>query len=140
MISIDRKMSRFILSITKQYSDRIIFDPNAGGFYFWTGIRSDQPVIFPPFDILETEASLARLEQASLINIIQRIMGGGMIFCITPELLHYRSFWFDRFSKKFMAGFVSGVVVSITANLLTAPIRSGLCMLYRLLLRLIQIQ
>lgn len=119
MIGIDRKVCRDILKTTKDYSVSILFDPALGGYCRWNMRHPEKIDLKSSVPVCEVPGALQRLEKMDLIHKIQGIASGGVIFCITPELLHSKSFWFDRVTKKFLAGFVSGVFVGITANILT---------------------
>lgn len=118
MISIDRKVSRDILKVTKDYNVKILFDPALGGFSIWHMSHPDKVECVPSVSIAEVPGALERLEERGMIKKTQGIWGGGMIFHITPELLHAKAFWWDRFSKKFWGGFVAGVVASVASGLI----------------------
>lgn len=134
MIRFDRKLCRDILRITTDYNTSIIFDPAVGGFALWHLHHPDRAEVIPSIPLSEVPASLSRLEERSMIQTIQRSMNGAVIFRIRPELLHAKAFCWDRFTKKFWGGFVSGILVGLIANLLTAPVQSLLSALFRLLL------
>ena len=118
MISIDRKTIKDILKVTESYDESIFFHPNIGGFCIWPGYFPDQASVKPSSDICEIPGSLNRLVDAKLIIKIQGAYDNGMIFRITPELLHSKAFWFDRVSKKFLGGFLTGVAAAVVADLL----------------------
>lgn len=131
MISIDRKVSRDILKTTKQYDQSILFDPSLGGFAIWRMSHPDKADQVCSVPVSEVPGALQRLADRGMINKIQGTWSGGMIFRITPELLHAKAFWWDRFSKKFWGGFVMGVITALTANLLTGPAQSMLSALFQ---------
>lgn len=118
MISIDRKVSRDILKITTQYNDSILFDPTIGGFCKWRGTHPDKAEQIASVPVSEIPGALRRPEERGMIKKIQGLMGDGMIFRITPELLHAKAFWWDRFTKTYVAGFVSGVLTTVVSGLL----------------------
>lgn len=134
MIRIDRYVCRDILKVTRDYQTQIVFAPDLGGFGVWIGCRPNREEVIPTVNVSEVPGSLERLIDRGLINKIQGLSGGGMIFTITPELLHAKAFWWDRFTKVFWGGFVIGVVTGLLANLLTAPVQSLISELLRLLL------
>lgn len=118
MISIDRKVSRDILSVTKDYNVKILFDPALGGFAVWHMSHPDKANRVPSVPITEVSGALERMEERGMIKKIQGTWGGSMIFCITPELLHAKAFWWDRFSKKFWGGFAAGIAASVASGLI----------------------
>ena len=124
MIRIDRKTCRDILSLTKSYNVDLFFSPDHGGYSYWHSSHPKSIDKTPSINVKEVPDSLSRLAKQGLIKKIQGIMGGGMIFRITPELLHYKAFWFDRFTKKFFGGFVSGIAVTVIADLIIRFIAS----------------
>lgn len=134
MIRIDRRVCRDILKVSKDYDKSILFATELGGFSVWHGSRPDRVDVMSSVNVSEVPGSLERLIDRGLINKIQSLSGGGMIFTITPELLHAKAFWWDRFTKVFWGGFVIGVVTGLLANLLTAPAQSLISELLRLLL------
>lgn len=118
MISLDRKLCKDILRFTSDYNASVIFDPALGGFAHWHMSHPDAVEMVSSIPANEVSGSLARLEQRSMVRIIQRSAGGSVIFRITPELLHAKSFWWDRFTKTYLAGFISGVLTAVVGGLL----------------------
>lgn len=118
MISIDRKVIRDILKVTKDYNVKILFDPALGGFAPWNMSHPDKAERAPSVPISEVSGALKRLEECGMIQKVQGTWNGGMVFRITPELLHAKAFWWDRFSKKFWGGFATGIVASVIAGLI----------------------
>lgn len=118
MIRFDRKTCRDILKVTKNYNTSVFFHPNIGGYCVWTGSVPDQASVLPSIPLKEVPGSLNRLIEYGLITKRIGAMDNGMVFRITPELLHYKSFWWDRFSRKYIAGFISGVFTSVVAGLI----------------------
>lgn len=126
MVSIDRKVCRDILKLTRQYDSAILFDPDLEGYSLLDYVAPSKADVLSSVPVSEVPGSLRRLIDRGMIEKQQGISGGGMIFNITPELLHAKAFWWDRFTKCFWGGFVSGVAVGITANLLTGYDQSAL--------------
>ena len=118
MIRIDRKTCKDILKVTKSYDDDIFFHPSIGGFCIWTGSHPDHASVKSSSDIDEIPGSLNRLVDSKLIIKQIGTMDKGMIFHITPELLHYKAFWFDRISRKFATGFLAGVASAVAADII----------------------
>ena len=116
MINMDRKTCRDILRVTTSYKDWICFSHEDGGYSLSS--NSDSLVISSSIPLKEVSGSLLRLEASGLIKKISDVWGDDMIFVITPELLHYKAFWFDRLTKTYLAGFISGVGVSVISGLL----------------------
>lgn len=118
MISIDRKTCRDILNVTRDYNQKIMFDPSLGGYSIWrmhNSVKIEQSCTVP---VSEVPGSLQRLIDRNMIEKVQGIMGGGMIFRIRPDLLHAKAFWWDRFTKKFWGGFAAGVATSVVSGLI----------------------
>lgn len=126
MISIDRKVSRDILKVTRDYNQKVLFDTSLGGYSIWRMHNTGKIEQTSSVPASEVPGALQRLADRGMIEKVQGIMGGGMIFRIRPELLHARAFWWDRFTKKFWSGYVLGVITALTANLLTGPALSVL--------------
>ena len=133
MISIDRKVCRDLLKITTDYNVSLFFDPDLGGYCMWHMHRPDNVEFVSSVPVTEVPGSLQRLEKRNMIKKIQGSMNGAIIFQITPELLHAKAFWWDRVSKRFIGGFVTGVVVGIAANLLTPFIQQAFSKLFELI-------
>lgn len=115
MIRIDRKVCRDILKLTNSYDDQIIYDPDLKGFALWSGSFPGQ-VSTPSVEPAEILGSLNRLCENKFLVMQTGVHRGGMIFSITPELRHRNAFWFDRVSKTYAGGFVSGVLTSVVAG------------------------
>lgn len=117
MIRIDRKTCRDILRVTKRYDNKVFFHPDISGYCLWSGAHPKHASVVSSVPVSEVFGSLNRLNDQKLIEKQMGVMGNGMIFCITPELLHYKAFWFDRFTRTFLAGFLSGIATSVVAGL-----------------------
>lgn len=118
MVSIDRTVCRDILKMTTDYDVRVLFDPNAGGYSIWKGSYPEHAFLSSSVPISEVPGALSRLERDSRIKTFQKAYGGLWIFLITPELLHAKAFWWDRFSKTYLAGFISGAAATFAGGLL----------------------
>jgi hypothetical protein len=111
MIRIDRKLSKAILKISDSYDSEFFYDIDKSEILFNDKLYS------VPIDKAEIKASLDRLINAGyLIPSVNSWCTVG--FSISPELKHAKAFWFDRVTKRFIYGFISGVVTSVTAALL----------------------
>lgn len=118
MIAIDRKVCKDILKLTKDYNTSVIFAPDINGYAIWHKYhpeKADQPSSVPAHEVKD---SLVRLSDRKMILKIQGSMSGAVVFRITPELLHAKAFWWDRFSKTYVAGFISGVASSVAGGLI----------------------
>ena len=135
MIAIDRKVCRDILKMTTDYNVSVFFGPALGGYSTWHLHYPENVELVSSVPIAEVPGALQRLEDRNLIKKIQGSMNGGVIFRITPELLHAKAFWWDRFTKKTIGGFVIGVLIGLSVNLLTGPIQSLISELLQLLSR-----
>ena len=133
MISIDRKVCKDILKITKDYNVSVIFAPELGGYAKWHMYLPEKAERISSVRVDEVPEALNRLVERKFIRKINGSMSGAMVFRIMPELLHAKAFWFDRFSKKFWVGLVSGIVIGLIANLLTGPVQLLLSKLFQLL-------
>ena len=118
MISIDRKVCKDILKVTKDYNVSIMFSPDIEGYAVWHMHHPEKANQLSSVPVSEVLGALDRLSEKKLIKKIQGSLGGGMVFRITPELLHYESFWWDRVSKTYVAGFASGVLTTVCGGLL----------------------
>jgi len=118
MLRMDRKTCHDILKVTNSYDTSIFFHPNIGGFCIWTGLVPDQGSVKPSIPISEVPGSLNRLCEQKLIEKMIGTMDNGMIFRIAPELLHYKAFWWERFTKTYVAGFFSGIAATVIAGLI----------------------
>lgn len=130
MISIDRKIASAVLRLTKNYSDEIWYDPETNTFHIVrSGNEPDRfvPVPVPPSEVRE---SVDRLVAAGWLVVLYKIRGGEFYFRITSRLLHRKAFWLDDFTRKFWGGFVagliSGMLVTVIGELLIAFLRSVL--------------
>lgn len=118
MISIDRKARHDILEVTKNYDDDIFFHPNIDGFCIWTGAHPDRASVKPSISCSEVPGVLNRFKQSGLIDEVIGVDGHGMIFRITPELLHYKAFWWDKSGRPFILGFISGIAATVISGLI----------------------
>lgn len=118
MIRIDRKTCRDIQSLAKSYDENLFFSPDLGGYCHWSNPHPEKVEKLPSIDLDEVPGSLSRLADSGLIKKIQGSMNGGMIFRVTPEFRHYKAFQFDQVTKPYLAGFASGVAVSVLSGLL----------------------
>ncbi|WP_281522850.1 hypothetical protein [Mogibacterium timidum] len=111
MIRIDRKLSNAILKISDSYDSEFFYDIDENGIFFNDKLYS------VPIDKSEIKGSLVRLIDAGYL-IPAANSWCTVEFSISPELKHAKAFWFDRVSKRFIYGFISGVLTSVTAMLL----------------------
>ena len=118
MIRVDRKVCHDIMKVTDKYNVSILFHPDLGGYCKWHGTHPDSPEVVPSVQIEEIPSALDRLISRGMIEKVIGVNGHGMIFRIRPELLHAKAFWFDSFSKKFIGGFVSGILTTVVSSLI----------------------
>lgn len=111
MIRIDRKLSKAILKISDSYDSEFFYDIDENGIFFNDKLYS------VPIDKSEIKGSLVRLIDAGYL-IPSNNAWCTIEFSISPELKHAKAFWFDRITKRFIYGFISGVLTSISAALL----------------------
>ena len=117
MIKYDRKIISAVLKLTDNYHDELTIGYNPSSLLL---IRNISEVINRvPLDISEDDAeeSVGRLIDAGLLRVGRKWLGG-FSFCMTSRLKHRHAFWWDSFSKKYIAGFVSGVLVTVAAGVL----------------------
>ncbi len=124
MIRIDRKVTRDILRLTKSYDASIIFDPSIGGYAFWHMKRPEKVEMASSVPVHEVAGSLKRLIDRGMIEKIQGAWNGAVIFRINPELVHAKAFWFDRVTKKFIGGVVTGACATAAGDIIFHVIRS----------------
>lgn len=118
MISIDRKICRDILKVTTDYNTSVLFDPAIGGYAVWHMSHPETASVTSSVPVNEVPGALRRLEALEMVKKVQGAMNGAVIFRITPELLHAKAFWWDRFTKTYVAGFISGVLITVASGLL----------------------
>ncbi len=118
MISIDRKVCHDVLRVTNDYNASVLFDPAIGGYAIWHMSHPETASVISSVPINEVPGALRRLEKQEMIKKIQGAMNGAVVFRITPELLHAKTFWWDRFTKTYVAGFISGVLITVASGLL----------------------
>lgn len=128
MISIDRKVAAAVLRLTKSYDDEILCDSTS--FHIVRNYRPVGQSVPVPVSTSAVYASLDRLMDAGYLRLSQKMFGGNFYFCITPRLLHRKAFWLDDFTKRFWGGFVagliSGILITVIGGLLLAFLRSVL--------------
>ena len=117
MIKTDRKIVAAVLKLTDNYHDEMTigYDPSS-----LLLVRNFHDVVNGvPLDISEEDAeeSVQRLIDAGLLRISSK-WDGAYSFCMTSRMKHRHAFWWDSFSKKYIAGFVSGFLVTVAAGVL----------------------
>lgn len=118
MIRIDRKTYKDILKVTRRYDVPVFFHPDINGFSIWRSVQPDHTDVISSVPIDEVPDALNRLADLDWIEKEIGVSGNGMIFHITPKLLHHKAFWLDRFSHTYIGGFISGVATSVIAGLI----------------------
>ena len=124
MIRIDRKVTHDILKLTKSYDSSIIFDPAIDGYAFWRAKRPESAKVKSSVPNHEVAGSLNRLVDRGMIDKVQSSWSGAIVFRITPELVHAKAFWFDRVTKKFIGGVVTGACATAAGDIIFHVIRS----------------
>lgn len=71
----------------------------------------------------EIPGSIDRLVNSGYLVNTVNVWGGDHLVQITPKLRHWLAFWLDAFTKKFWAGFFSGVAASLIAAFIYDLIR-----------------
>lgn len=117
MIIVDWKVARAALKLTKSYKDEIFYA--SGGVSLMLVAPSGPPVksavvSASPEDI---PPAITRLAEKNFFKIIIKTEDE-VYFSIQPELRHWFAFWFDRVSKRYIAGFISGVITTVVSGLI----------------------
>lgn len=110
MIGMDRKIVKTILEISDSYD-------SAFSYHGDDGIYFDKKLYKLPVPPSEIKPALLRLIELGYLKQTLRPYGV-TVFSITPELKHARAFWFDRVTKRFLGGFVTGVTTAVATGLI----------------------
>ena len=112
MLLIDWRLAKTALKLTNNYSDRFKFSPDDCTLQLmqdYHTIVKSLPVPIKPFDV---PAAIDRLIDSGYFCISARMLGD-RFYSITPKLNHRYAFWLDAFTKNFLGGFITGVLVTI---------------------------
>lgn len=117
MIRSDRKIISAVLKLTDNYHDEMAIGHDPSSLLLVKKLRTVIKCV--PLSISEEDAdeSVKRLVDAGLLRVKTQ-WSGGYSFCMTSRLKHRYAFWWDSFSKKYIAGFVSGVITTVAAGVL----------------------
>ena len=131
MISIDRRMARLTLRLSKKsYSAELLYDASQNALFLMKDLHtvlSSAPVKLAPD---EAKLSISRLIDKGFFEK-KTAFNGGFTFCITPLLRHRFAFWLDAFTKRFWGGFFTGVATAVTANLLSGYVQTAAAELFQ---------
>ena len=117
MITADRKIVSAVLKLTDNYHDEMAIGHDPSSLLLLRGHREivkSVPLSIPTED---ADEAVQRLVSADLLRIKSKWYGG-YSFCMTSRLKHRHAFWWDSFSKKYIAGFISGVATTVVAGLI----------------------
>lgn len=121
MIWSDILVASKIHHFSNTYDEQIWVNMESGTFQTVTESHVSPRVLNPKISFQDIPGCLERLESFGYIKISR--VWGGMYFSVTPKLNHWFQFFLDTFSKKFLGGFVTGIVVTIIGGVATAYIR-----------------
>lgn len=136
MIKTDRKVVAAVLKLTNNYHDELAIAHEPTSIVLLNGHHKVVKDVRLNISAEDADESVKRLIDYGLLRIGSKGYGW-YSFYMTSRMKYRHAFWWDSFSKRFIAGFVSGVAVGISVNLLTGPIRSGFSQLLQLLSRLL---
>lgn len=110
MIRYDMYVAKRALKLTHNYADMLAYDPDVNSLVLVSNdmhtVINSVPVKKNPHDIPE---SINRLIEKGFFRVHTRFYGG-FFFSITPELLHRHAFMWDRYTKKFIVGYLLGIL------------------------------
>ena len=122
MITIDKKVIRAILKLSSSYDQLFDFKTDESVLRLF-GTDVSAKLNFHPAEIYD---SLYRLNDLGYIHLINR--EGHIFFEIKPRINHRFAWWLDTFSKRFLFGFVagvmSGIIITVIGGLLLAYLRA----------------
>lgn len=122
MIRSDRKVAGAALKLTRDYSKALSLD-SSGVLCLCDSPDKAIALKIPVQDALE---AVDRLVAKGYFRIHTKYWGG-YSFTITSYLNHRFAFFWDRFTRKFLfgyiAGIVSGVIVTVLGGLISAYLR-----------------
>lgn len=126
MIKNDRKIIKAVLKLTDNYHDELTLDGQSAlliHIHNYREVLNSIPVKMSREDAIE---SIERLLDNGFLRKYNA-WSGGYSFTMTSLLKHRHAFWWDRFTTKFIGGFVlgliSGIIVTVIGGLLLAYIR-----------------
>lgn len=118
MIRIDKQVAKAALKLTHNYNDEIHYHPGDNRFELVKRVNDEIRSVKLKPDIQDIAPSIHRLIASGHFKKTAPIWGE-YYFSITPVLLHRFAFLRDDFTKKFWAGFFSGVATTIGTLLIT---------------------
>ena len=123
MIKNDRVIISAVLKLTDNYHDELTLGYNPSSLLLIKNIHDVQKAI--PLRISEEDAeeSVNRLIKEGFLRTATK-WNGGFSFCMTSRLKYRHAFWWDSFTKRYIAGFISGVAVTVVADLIVHFIKS----------------
>ena len=133
MISIDKKVAKAARKLADTYKTLLVYEPGTNKISVAYSFNDYGQSVFVSVPVEDIPRAIFRLSDSGYIHIKHNVDGGTLYFSIEPKLKHRFAFWFDSFSKRYIAGFISGVAVTLTADLLITPIRSLFSALFQLL-------
>ena len=115
MISIDKRVAKAALKLTKNYSDILIESSDSKYLLLCDGslnpIRQVELKVKPQ----DVTPSIKRLMDSGYFKIHRRYQYG-FSFHVTDRLVLRRAFWLDSFTHKFVGGFLAGLITGVLAT------------------------
>lgn len=115
MIRTDRKLIAAVLKLTDNYHDEITIGHDPSSLLLVRNINEVVNAVPLSISVEDARESVERLIDSGLLRVSTKWMGG-FSFTMTSRLKHRHAFWWDSFSKKFIAGFISGFLVSVASG------------------------
>ena len=117
MIRTDRKIIAAVLKLANSYHDEMVLGHDPCSLLLVQNISDVVKQVTLSVSKDDAEESVKRLIDSGLLRIETKWMGG-YSFCMTSLLKHRHAFWWDSFSKKYIAGFISGVATTVAAGVI----------------------
>lgn len=117
MIKTDRKIVSAVLKLTDNYHDELAIGREPTSLLLINNLHKVVKSVRLSISAEDADESVKRLIDAGLLRIGTKRYGW-YSFHMTSRLKHRHAFWWDSFSKRYIAGFISGVVTTVVSGLI----------------------
>lgn len=117
MIKTDRKVVAAVLKLTNNYHDELAIGHDPTSIVLMNGLHEVIKSVRLKISAEDADESVKRLIDRGLLRIGSKGYGW-YSFYMTSRLKHRHAFWWDSFSKRYIAGFISGVVTTVVSGLI----------------------